>query len=48
MITPGAVVGDVDTFLALGVGLDEGAIGVEDRLGEELSGLLGQTRAASH
>src|SRR5208337_3139441 len=26
MITPGAVVGDVDALLALGVGLDEGAI----------------------
>ena len=41
MITPGAVVGDVDALLALGVGPDEGAIGVDDRFVEELGGLLG-------
>ena len=41
MITPGAVVGDVDALLALGVGLDEGAIALDDRLGKELGGLLG-------
>ena len=41
MITPGAVVGDIDALLALGVGPDEGAIGVEDRFLEELGGLLG-------
>ena len=41
MITPGAVVGDVDVLLALGVGADEGAVDVEDRLVEEVGGLLG-------
>ena len=41
MITPGAVVGDIDALLALGVGPDEGAIDVQDRFGEELGGLLG-------
>ena len=45
MITPGAVVGDVDALLALGVGLDEGAIALDDRLGKELGGLLGPTRS---
>ena len=44
MITPGAVVGDVDALLALGVGLDEGAIALDDRLGKELGGLLGPDR----
>ena len=41
MIAPGAVVGDVDALLALGVGGDEGAVDVDDRLGEEVGGLLG-------
>ena len=41
MIAPGAVVGDVDALLALGVGGDEGAIDVDDRLAEEVGGLLG-------
>ena len=41
VIAPGAVVGDVDALLALGVGADEGAVGVEDRLVEEGGGLLG-------
>ena len=41
MITPSAVIGDVDALLALGVGLDEGAIALDDRLGKELRGLLG-------
>ena len=41
MVTPLAVVGDVHSVLALGVGLDDGAVGVEDRLVEELAGLLG-------
>ena len=41
VIAPGAVVGDVDALLALGVGADEGAVGVDDRLVEELGGLLG-------
>ena len=35
VITPGAVVGDVDALLALGVGADEGAVDVEDGLVEE-------------
>ena len=37
MIAPGAVVGDVDALLALGVGADQGAVGVDDRLVEELA-----------
>ena len=41
MITPGAVVGDVDPLFALGIGADQGAIDVEDRFGKELGGLLG-------
>ena len=41
MIAPGAVVGDVDALLALGVGGDEGAVDVHDRLAEEVGGLLG-------
>ena len=41
MVAPGAVVGDVHALLALGVGGDEGAVGVEDRLVEERGGLLG-------
>jgi hypothetical protein len=44
VITPGTIVGDVDAFLALGVGSDKGAIDVEDGLVEELSRLLDQTR----
>ena len=47
MITPGAVVGDVDALLALGVGLDEGAIALDARLGKELGGLLGPDPAAA-
>ena len=41
MIAPGAVVGDVDPLLALGVGADDGAIDIHDRLAEEVRGLLG-------
>ena len=41
MIAPRAVVGDVDTFLALGVGGDKRAVPLDDRLGKELGGLLG-------
>ena len=41
MVAPPAVVGDVHPFLALGGGLDDGAVGVQDRLIEELVGLLG-------
>ena len=41
VIAPGAVVGDVDAFLALGIGPDEGAIDIDDRLAEEVGGLLG-------
>ena len=41
MIAPGAVVADINTLLAFGVGPNEGAIGVEDRFLEELGGLLG-------
>ena len=40
MVTPPAVVADVHSFLALGVGLDDGAIGVQDRLIEKLVRLL--------
>ena len=40
MVAPGAVVGDVDALLALGVGGDEGAVDVDDRLVEERVGLL--------
>ena len=32
MIAPGAVVGDIDALFALGVGADEGAVGVDDSL----------------
>ena len=46
MIAPGAVVGDVDALLALGVGGDEGAVDVDDRLGEEAGGLLRPRRGA--
>ena len=41
MVTPDAVVGDVDALLALGVGADESAVDVEDGLVEERRGLLG-------
>src|SRR5271166_2751338 len=41
MIAPGAVVGDIDTLLALGVGPDDGAIDVQDRFLEEIAGLIG-------
>ena len=41
MITPGAVIGDVDALLAPGVGLDEGAIALDDRLGKETGGYFG-------
>ena len=40
MIAPNAVVGDVDTLLALGIGRDEGAIHIQDRSVEERGGLL--------
>ena len=40
VIAPGAVVGDVHALLALGVGGDERAVGVEERLVEEVGGLL--------
>ena len=40
MIAPGALVGDVDVALALGVGADQRAVGVDDRLVEELRRLL--------
>jgi hypothetical protein len=40
MIAPGAVVGEFDALLALGVGPDEGAIGIQDRFLKELGGLL--------
>ncbi len=40
MIPPGAVVSDVDALLAAGAGGDERAVDVEDRLLEELGGLL--------
>src|SRR6516164_3300680 len=41
MVAPGAVIGNVDALLALRVGPDEGAVGVHDRLVEELGRLLG-------
>ncbi len=40
VITPGAVVGDVDAFFAAGAGGDEGAIDVDDGLVKEVGGLL--------
>jgi hypothetical protein len=40
VITPGAVVGDVDPLFAARGGGDERAIDVEDRLVEEIGGLL--------
>jgi hypothetical protein len=40
LITPVAVVVDVDALLALGIGRDVGAVGVEESLLEELVGLL--------
>ena len=45
MVAPGAVIGDVDTLLALGISLDEGAVGIEDRFLEELRGAAGARRA---
>ena len=44
MVAPGAVVGDVDALLALGVGGDEGAVDVDDRPVEEPAGCWAQTR----
>ena len=41
LITPVAVVVDVDALLALGIGRDHGAVGVEESFLEELVGLLG-------
>ena len=40
VITPGAVVGDIDALLAAGAGGDEGAVDVEDGLVEEVGRLL--------
>jgi hypothetical protein len=40
VITPGAVVGDVDALLATGAGGDEGTINIEDGLVEEVGRLL--------
>src|SRR5947209_14815277 len=40
MVTPPAVVADVHSLLALGIGLNEGAIGVQDRLIAKRVGLL--------
>ena len=40
VITPGAVVGDVDALLAAGAGGDEGAVDVDDGLVEEVGRLL--------
>ena len=40
VITPGAVVGDIDALLAAGAGGDEGAVGVDDGLVEEVGRLL--------
>jgi hypothetical protein len=41
LITPVAVVVDVDALLALGIGRDHAAVGVEERFLKELVGLLG-------
>ena len=41
MVAPGAVVGDVDAFLALSICLNKGAIGVQDGLLEKPGRLLG-------
>ncbi len=41
MITPNSVVGHVDALLALGIGAGDGAIDIDDRLVEEVGGLLG-------
>src|SRR3954454_17883410 len=46
MVAPDPLVGQVDPPLALGVGGDEGAVGVEDGAVEELRGLLGPDAAA--
>ena len=40
MVTPPAVVADVDSLLALGIGLNDGAVGVQDRLIAKRVGLL--------
>jgi len=40
MITPGAVVGDIDALLAAGPGGHEGAVGIDDGLVEEVGRLL--------
>jgi len=40
MIAPRAIVSDADAFFALGIGLDERAVGVEDGEVEEIGGLL--------
>lgn len=39
MITPGAIVGDVDAFLAFGSGRHEAAVRIEDGAVEESIGL---------
>ena len=41
LITPVAVVVDVDALLALGIGRDHGAVGVEESFLEKVIGLLG-------
>ena len=41
LITPVAVVVDVDALLALGIGRDHGAVGVEESFLEKVVGLLG-------
>ena len=46
VIAPGALVGPVDVALALGVGADQRAVGVDDRLVEELRRLHGPDAAA--
>ena len=40
LITPVAVVVDVDALLALGIGRDHAAVGIEERFLKELGGLL--------
>src|SRR5208282_3705791 len=41
MITPGTVVSDINALFALGVGADEGTVGVQDGFLEKLGWLLG-------
>src|SRR5208282_1937798 len=41
LITPVAVMVDVDALLALGIGRDHGAVGVEESFLEKVVGLLG-------